>query len=218
MTETIFYIIETYGAAGVFGLILLENLFPPIPSEVLLTFGGFMTTKTALALPEVIFGATLGSVIGALILYWVGTLMDEERLCGFARGWGRHLGLHEEDIRRTLDKYAQGQEKTVFFCRMVPILRSLISIPAGMAHMKLSRFLLLTTVGILCWNTILCSAGAALGDAWALLLDYTGFYNSLVVLVMGATFGWFAVKRLLRRCKEKKRAATPKAEFGETVQ
>ena len=75
-----------------------------------------------------------------------------------------------------------------------------------MAHMKLSRFLVLTTVGSLCWNTILCGAGAALGDAWAMLLDYTGFYNSIVVLVMGATMGWFAIKRLLRSVKEKKQA------------
>ncbi|MEG0803575.1 MAG: DedA family protein [Pygmaiobacter sp.] len=201
MMQTVFHIIEAYGAVGVFGLIFIENIFPPIPSEVLLTFSGFMTTQTQLGLCAVIFAASAGSIAGALVLYGAGTLLDEERLCRFARGGGRHFGLREQDIRRTLARYAAGQEKTVFFCRMVPILRSLISVPAGMAHMPLVRFVLLTGAGSLCWNTLLCCAGALLGDAWMLLVRYTGFYTSLVVLALCGAGLWMMVKRLLTRKK-----------------
>ena len=199
MTQMVEQVVGRFGAWGVFFLILLENVFPPIPSEVLLTFSGFLTTRTMMGLPAVIGAATAGSVAGALVLYRIGTLADEERLCAFCRGKGRFLGLHEEDVRRTLARYAADQDKTVFFCRMVPILRSLISVPAGMAHMKLGRFLALTTAGSLCWNTVLCSAGAALGDAWMLLLDCTDFYTSIVILALAAAAAWAVLKKLKKR-------------------
>lgn len=198
-------IVARFGAWGVFFLILLENVFPPIPSEVLLTFSGFLTTRTVLGLPAVIWAATAGSVVGAVILYRIGTLADEERLCAFCRGKGRFLGMHEEDVRRTLAKYAADQDKTVFFCRMVPILRSLISVPAGMAHMPMGRFLLLTSAGSLCWNTALCCAGAALGDAWLLLLDYTDFYTSLVLLAICGAAIWAILKKIVKNRTNKQK-------------
>lgn len=204
MTGLVLPILERFGAFGVFFLILLENVFPPIPSEVLLTFSGFLTTRTALTLPVVIGAATAGSLAGALVLYGVGRLVDEARLCRFCRGGGRFLGLHEEDVHRTLARYAAGADRTVFFCRMVPILRSLISIPAGMARMPLGRFLVLTCAGSLCWNALLCSAGAALGDAWMLLLRYTDFYTALTLTVLAV-----AAAGLLLRAVRRRKAAGP---------
>lgn len=206
MIKIVEQVVARWGAWGIFALILLENVFPPIPSEVLLTFSGFLTTRTPLALPVVILAATGGSVAGALILYRIGRMADEERLCRFCAGKGRFLGLQEKDVRRALARYSKDADKTVFFCRMVPILRSLISIPAGMAHMPIIRFLLLTCAGSLCWNTLLCGAGAALGDAWALLLRCTDFYTSLVIVLALGAACWAAAKRVV-----KKHAAKPLA-------
>ena len=140
MQSIILRAMEQYGAAGVFFLIFLENIFPPIPSEVILTFGGFLTTRSSLAAVSVILAATLGSVLGAIVLYGVGTLLDRGRLLSLTRRWGHWLGLEEAELIRSLDTYERYQKKTVFLCRMVPILRSLISIPAGMAHMPLPPF------------------------------------------------------------------------------
>ena len=199
VTDWILTLTGRYGAAGVFALIFLENIFPPIPSEVLLTFSGFLTTRTNMHLWQVILGATFGSLAGALALYWIGTLASEERLCRFCRGFGRHLGLREEDVHRTLARYASQADKTVLFCRMVPILRSLISIPAGMAHMPIPRFVLLTSLGSLCWNSLLCTAGALLGEAWGILLRYTGFYSSLVWMLTIGFVTFFLLRRAIHR-------------------
>ncbi len=172
---------EQYGAAGVFLLIFLENIFPPIPSEVILTFGGFLTTRSGLSAVSVILAATLGSLLGAVVLYGAGMLLDRSRLLALAERWGRWLGFDAQELARSLDTYEKYQKKTVFLCRMVPILRSLISIPAGMARMAALPFLLLTAAGSLIWNTVLVFAGAALGDAWGLLLPYLDIWGNLVI-------------------------------------
>ena len=202
MNEIIYNVIELYGTMGVFFLICIENVFPPIPSEVLLTFSGFMTTKTDISLPEVILAATIGSLVGGLILYFFGTRIDAAHLCKFVNGKGKFLGVSESDITSTMEKYEKGQDKAVFLCRMVPILRSLISIPAGMAHMSLPKFCLLTAVGSFCWNTILCVAGAFMGDAWQLLLDYTGFYSSVLMMIAFSTIGIVIAKKVLGKSKK----------------
>ena len=197
MTELIAQTAARWGAAGIGVLVFLENIFPPIPSEVLLPFAGFLTTYTPLPLGAVIGAATAGSLLGAGVLYFAGSLADEERLCAFCRGKGRALGLSEEQVRRAVARYAAGAEKTVFFCRMVPILRSLISIPAGMAGMPLVRFLPLTAAGSFLWNLLLCGLGAALGDGWMLLSDWAGFYGALVRLCAAGCAVWLLARRFL---------------------
>lgn len=184
MQQLVMAAMTQYGAMGVFALIFLENVFPPIPSEVILTFGGFLTTRIPLTAGAVIFAATAGSLAGALVLYKVGTLMDRPRLLTLVRRRGRLLGFDPEGIERSLNTYERYQYKTVFLCRMVPILRSLISIPAGMARMPLVPFLLLTTAGSLLWNTALVLAGAVLGEAWALLLPYLDLWGNLALAVL----------------------------------
>jgi len=178
-------IMEQFGYAGIALVIALENLFPPIPSEVILTFGGFMTTKTHLTLPGVILASTIGSVAGAVVLYFIGFLLEVRRLERIVERWGRVLRVKKEDIHRADRWFAKYGYWTVFFCRMIPLVRSLISIPAGMARMKFGLFLLFTTIGTLIWNTVLVYLGAALGESWESIVHYMDMYSHFTYAVIG---------------------------------
>ncbi|KHF32577.1 SNARE associated Golgi protein [Paenibacillus sp. P1XP2] len=117
-------IMEQFGYAGIALVIALENLFPPIPSEVILTFGGFMTTKTHLTVPGVILASTIGSVAGAVVLYLIGLLLEVRRLERIVERWGHVLRVKKEDIHRADRWFAKYGYWTVFFCRMIPLVRS----------------------------------------------------------------------------------------------
>jgi alkaline phosphatase len=185
MQQWIFHIMSRYGYMGIAGLIGIENLFPPIPSEVILTFGGFMTTCTDLCFTGVVLAATLGSLIGAIILYSLGYLLSYEKLCRILSGrTGRILHLYPSDIEKAVVKFNQKGNYTVFFCRFIPIVRSLISIPAGCAKMKLLPFLVLTALGSFLWNTVLVYLGALAGKSWQRIAAYMGTYSSLVLVVL----------------------------------
>ena len=174
-----------FGYFGVLFLIMLENIFPPIPSEVILTFGGFMTTKSDMTQLGVIVAATVGSVVGAMILYSVGLLIDVSRLEKIVDRWGHLLRLTRKDIHKAdawFDKYGPW---TVFFCRLVPLIRSLISIPAGMSNMNFPLFILLTTLGSLLWNGILVSVGVAVGDNWESIVYYMDIYSNIAYVLIG---------------------------------
>ncbi|MEK3882850.1 DedA family protein [Paenibacillus sp. PL2-23] len=186
MESWITEIMEKFGYMGILLLIALENLFPPIPSEVILTFGGFMTTYTSLTPLGVIVVATLGSLIGAIILYYIGRLLGVERLEGIVDRYGRVLRVKKGDIRKAdawFDKYGYW---AVFLCRMVPLIRSLISLPAGMSGMRLVPFLFFTTIGTLIWNTILVSIGTAVGGNWEQIVEWMDVYSNIAYAVIAA--------------------------------
>jgi membrane protein DedA with SNARE-associated domain len=192
-------IMEQFGYFGVFLMIALENVFPPIPSEVILTFGGFMTTYTKLTVVGVIIAATLGSVVGAVILYGIGYLINVEKLEKIIDRWGHILRVTKEDIRKAdawFDKYGYW---TVLFCRMIPLIRSLISIPAGMSQMKFPLFLLFTTIGTLIWNIILVMVGAAVGENWEDIVNFMDVYSNityaLIALGVILFIVWFIRKK-----------------------
>ncbi|MGI8384729.1 DedA family protein [Robertmurraya sp. P23] len=183
MEDWIFSIIENYGYLGVFLIIVIENVFPPIPSELVLPFSGFMTTKTELSVAMMIVASTAGSVVGGTILYYIGTILDVERLEKIVDRWGKYLQLKREDVYKAdawFDRYGIW---TVFFCRMVPLLRSLISVPAGMSNMKMPLFLLFTLLGTAIWNTLLIVIGAKLGENWTQILSYTEVYSDIIYAV-----------------------------------
>ncbi|CAM3236956.1 DedA family protein [Filibacter tadaridae] len=174
-----------FGYFGVFLLIMIENIFPPIPSEVILTFGGFMTTYSGMTRMGVIVAATAGSVIGAMVLYSLGMLIDVKRLERIVDRWGWILRLSRKDIHRAdawFDKYGPW---TVFFCRLVPLIRSLISIPAGMSKMNFPLFILLTVLGSLIWNAVLVTVGAAVGDNWGRIVQYMDIYSDVAYAIIG---------------------------------
>jgi len=136
MEKWIIEVMNTYGYIGIFLLIALENIFPPIPSEVILTFGGFMTTTTNLSVFWVIIVSTIGSVAGAIILYGIGVLLNVDRLERIVDKWGHILRITSKDIKKADDWFHRFGVWTIFFGRLVPLIRRLISIPAGMSHMN----------------------------------------------------------------------------------
>ncbi|EZX17808.1 hypothetical protein V070_02320 [Staphylococcus aureus C0673] len=184
MESWITSVMEQFGYFGIALLILLENVFPPIPSEVILTFGGFMTTKSDLTVLGVVVASTIGSVGGAVILYWIGRILNVERIERIIEKWGKYLKLTKEDVRKAdawFDKYGPW---TVFFCRFIPLIRSLISVPAGMSGMNQWLFLVLTTIGTLIWNLVLVLVGAKVGDNWHQIVNYMDVYSHFMYAVI----------------------------------
>ncbi|WP_394968438.1 DedA family protein [Candidatus Allofournierella merdipullorum] len=207
MEQFIVNVMEDFGYPGMALLIAVENLFPPIPSEVILTFGGFLTTRTALDVWWVVAWATLGAVAGALVLYGVGRALGGERMRALLAGpWGKRLGFDAEAADRAAGWFEKKGAKTVLFCRCVPILRSLISIPAGMARMNLVWFLLYTTAGSLVWNAALVHLGAAAGESWALLARRFSDGSGMVRWMLAAAAVVLLLRRLTKK-KDKKSAA-----------
>lgn len=185
MQNWIITIMNRFGYLGVAGLIGLENIFPPIPSEVILTFGGFMTTCTDLTFTGVVISSTIGSLIGAILLYGIGWILSYDKLCRILSGkTGKILHLYPEDIDKAVSWFDKRGNYTVFFCRFIPIVRSLISIPAGCAKMKMLPFLLLTTAGSFIWNTVLVYLGALAGKSWSKIAGYMDTYSTIVLIIL----------------------------------
>ncbi len=199
MEDLILNIINEFGYIGIFLLITIENIFPPIPSEVILTFGGFLTTFSTMSIWKVSVSATMGSVLGAILLYSVGRVLNIERIDSFVDSKiGKKLGLKKEDIKKASKWFNKYENKAVFICRFVPIVRSLISIPAGISKMKMNIFLPLTTIGSFIWNVVLIYLGRVAGEAWHNIVDYMDFYTTIVVIVFASItiiFGVVFVKR-----------------------
>lgn len=200
MEKIIIDIINNFGYIGIAFLVAIENIFPPIPSELILSFGGFLTTYTHLNVFGVVVSSTIGSVIGALILYMIGKKISKERLEKIIDGKiGKILRLKKEDINKTNKWFIKHGNKAVFFGRFVPIIRSLISVPAGASKMKLRVFLPLTVLGSAIWNTLLVSLGAMAKDAWQSVSNNFNIYSTIVgiiLIIIGIIFvSVFFIKR-----------------------
>ena len=192
MSYWMMHIMDAYGYLGIALLILVENLFPPIPSEVILTFGGFMTTYTKMNIIGVVLSSTVGSVFGAILLYQIGHLVPREKLESLLEGRiGKILHFKPEDVGSAMEWFDSKGNYTVLFCRFIPIVRRLISIPAGMAHMNLGTFLSLTTIGSFIWNLVLVTLGAIAGTSWQKAAECLGTYTQVarVVILVFALVG-----------------------------
>lgn len=205
--DALFYdFINQFGYFAVGALIFIENVFPPIPSEVILPLSGFFTTTTDMVLPLVIVSATAGSVLGAYILYGIGYVLSRERLMRFFETRPmRLLGFKGTDIASAVDWFDRKGQATVLICRCIPVVRSLISIPAGTARMNPVKFTLFTLVGSAVWNTILCSFGAAAGSAWMQVSEQAEWISDIVkyviiALVVIVAIFWI-VKRIIPNLK-----------------
>lgn len=189
MQDLIIEIMNNFGYIGIFLLIAIENIFPPIPSEVILLFGGFMTTYTSMNVIGVIIASTLGSILGAIILYYIGKILNKERLKKIITSKpGKILRLKPEDIDKADAWFDTKGNKTVFFCRFIPLIRSLISIPAGMSEMPMKKFLVYTTLGSLIWNTALTIAGSIVGENWTNILEIMDNYSHIAVVILAIIF------------------------------
>lgn len=202
MQDLIIEIMNNFGYIGVFLLITIENVFPPIPSEVILLFGGFMTTYTSMNVIGVIIASTLGSVLGAIILYYIGKILNKERLKKIITSKpGKLLRLKPEDIDKADEWFDTKGNKTVFFCRFIPVVRSLISIPAGMSEMKLVKFIAYTTVGSAIWNTVLVCVGAFAGDKKDYILSFLDEVSHIVLILIIIVFCIFVYRFYKTRLK-----------------
>jgi membrane protein DedA with SNARE-associated domain len=186
-------LIETLGPVGVGMTIFIETVVPPIPSEVVLSAAGVLINDGRMALVPVIIFATLGSVLGAAVLYQVGRSLGPRRSHAFL---DRLPLVKTEDVDRTFEWFERHGRPAVFFGRMVPIVRSFVSVPAGVVKMPWAQFLAYTTAGSLIWNSLLIGLGVALGDV---VNDYLQYFDYVIYLAVVAVVAWF----VYRAVKEK---------------
>lgn len=184
MQNFIITVMNQFGYIGILLLITIENVFPPIPSEIILTFGGFMCSLSELYVLGVIFFATAGSMFGAILLYMCGYYIKTERLLMFVRGkWGSYLHMKEEHIKKAQTWFDRCGKKAVLFGRFIPVVRSMISIPAGLVRMPLIPFLLYTTLGSFLWNSVLVCGGYLAGNHWESLVKYVENYSYVLLII-----------------------------------
>ena len=204
MQKFIINIMNNYGYLGVFLLILIENIFPPIPSELILLFGGFMTTYTKLNIIGMIISSTLGSLIGALLLYKIGTIFSKEKLKILISGkLGRVLKLKNRDIDNANKWFTNKGKKTVFFGRFIPLIRSIISIPAGINKMNISKFITYTLLGSVIWNLVLIILGHIVGRNWKVILKIFKLYSCFALLLLFILLIILIIKLYKNKSKEK---------------
>lgn len=199
ITEVARDAVTTAGYPGIFAAMVAENLFPPIPSEVVLPLAGFEVDAGELNFILVVIAATLGSLVGALILYAIGRYGGRP----LTLRWGKMLRVTERDLDRAEVWFDRWGDWVVLFARVIPIARSLVSIPAGMMRMGLGRFIFLTTIGSLVWNLILVYAGKQLGANWEDVTDAVERFGLplriAVVLIVLAGVWWLLRRRSAAR-------------------
>jgi membrane protein DedA with SNARE-associated domain len=201
-------VIENLGYWGLALLVALESMFPPIPSEIVLPLVGFLTGQGRMNYFLAVGAATVGSVTGALVLYGVGSYFGEHRARAIISSRGRWLGFKEEDVDKANEWFDTYGGIAVMTGRVIPVVRSLISIPAGLRRMALPRFVLYTMLGSLTWNSLLIGAGWILGDNWEQVEHYVGYLQYVViaaVLIVGILWAWF---RILKPWMESRQGQT----------
>ena len=199
-------VIEQLGYVGVALLVVAENVFPPIPSEIVLPFAGFVAQRGSESVIIMILAATVGSVVGALIMYWIAAFIGDERLHAFTRKFGKWVQIREVDLSRAEEWFDRHATSAVLLGRCVPLIRSVVSIPAGFRRMKLVPYLAYTFAGSLVWNILLIGAGALLGDNWERVGDVMSPIQKLVeltVVVAVVAFAWLRVRSLLQQRRAK---------------
>jgi len=192
---------QSGGYLAVFALMALENIFPPIPSELIMPFAGFVAARGDLSVVGVLIAGTAGSVAGALPWYYAGKVYGKERLEKFADKHARWLTVTHGDIEHAMAAFEKHGRKVVLFGRLIPAIRTLISVPAGLARMPMGQFLLYSTVGSLVWTGILAGAGYMLESQYEKVAQYVDPVSKAILIGL---LGWY----LYRVATFKKRAKT----------
>ncbi|MEV0391659.1 DedA family protein [Polymorphospora rubra] len=189
-------VIESMGEVGVGLLVALENLIPPIPSEIVLAMAGYLAGEGRVDVVLVTIAATAGSVLGALLLYWLGAAVGEDRL----KRWLDRVPLVDLDDLEKADRWFERYGRwAVLFGRMVPVVRSLVSIPAGADRMPLVQFTALTTLGSGVWNSIFVGLGFALGSRWQEIDRYYNYFDYAIIGLFVLLIAWWVVKKVRKR-------------------
>ncbi|WP_417788147.1 DedA family protein [Stutzerimonas xanthomarina] len=184
MFDKIVEIVSAFGYIGVFLLMLLENIFPPIPSELIMPLAGFVAARGDLNFIGVILVGTAGSVVGALPWYYAGAKLGQERMKRLAKRWGHWLTLSPEDVDKASGWFDRHGKAAVFFGRLIPAVRTLISVPAGIAGMSMTKFLIYSTLGSLIWTALLALAGYLLESQYEKVSEYLNPVSTVIVVLM----------------------------------
>jgi membrane protein DedA with SNARE-associated domain len=196
LTGWVASVIEALGEVGVGLLVALENLVPPIPSELVLAMAGYLAGEGRVNVVLVLIAATAGSVVGALALYWLGYALGEDRL----RRWLDRIPLVDADDLDKADRWFERHEKSaVLFGRCAPVVRSLVSIPAGANHMPLGQFTVFTAIGSGIWNTIFVGGGYALGSKWQQVERYSHWFDYAIWAFFAIAITSWIIKKLRKR-------------------
>jgi len=192
-------IISTMGYPGLYLVMFLENIFPPIPSEVVLPLAGSLTLSGRFSIGLITVVGMLGSLTGAFAFYGIGKWLGEANVRKFIEKYGRYAFLSTADLDRSLDWFNRYDDRVIFFSRMVPIVRSLISIPAGIATMHFWKFSIYTILGTALWSFLLSLGGRLLGEQWHLITDFVNTYQNIVLVIIGLLLAYFIFSRLLKK-------------------
>ncbi|MET7967745.1 DedA family protein [Micromonospora sp. NPDC005305] len=196
LTGWVATVIDSFGAVGVALLVALESIVPPIPSEVVLAMAGYLAAEGRFNVVLIVLAATAGSLLGALVLYWLGAALGEERL----KRWLDHIPLVDREDLEKADRWFERHGRwAVLFGRVVPVVRSLVSVPAGANRMPLGEFIVLTTLGSGVWNALIVGAGFALGSRWQEVDHYSHWFNYAIFAVFAVTVAAWVVKKVRRR-------------------
>jgi len=187
--------IQTFGYGGIFFLMMLESMVVPVPSELVMPFAGFLIEKGSFTFPLIILASTLGSITGSLIFYYVGktgghALVDR---------YGKYVLINHSDVKRTEEWFRKRGELTVFFARLIPVVRHLISLIAGIGKMEVKKFAFYTIIGAALWNGILAYLGFILGQHWEEVNKYTDQIDVIIVIVIIGFVVYFVYRHLKKR-------------------
>lgn len=195
LLEWITSVLESTGYLGLVILIALENIFPPIPSEIILPLTGFLIEQGKMNFIGALLASTTGSIIGALFLYFLSSKLGEHRVYKVADSYGKYLGLSKDDIQKSFIWFRKHGGKLILFGRVIPTIRSVISIPAGLAGMSMQKFILYTALGSAIWNAILILIGWALGEQWQQIYRHTKALENAVWIATAFGIGWLIWKK-----------------------
>jgi len=190
-------VISWLGYPGILILMALESMVFPIPSEAVMPFAGFLIAEGKFTFAGVIFFSTLGSIIGSLISYYLGALGGRPVL----KKYGRYILLNNHHLELTEKFFKTRGEITVFICRFIPVVRHLISIPAGIGKMNLPKFLVFTSIGAAAWNSFLAYLGYILMNNWGDVMEYSSVLDIFVILALVVAGVWSLNKILKQRRK-----------------
>jgi len=192
-------LISSMGYVGLYLVMFLENVFPPIPSEVVLPLAGSLTLSGRFSIWLITIIGMLGSLTGAFVFYYLGRLLGEERVRGLVEKFGKFALLSVDDFDRSIEWFDKYDDWVIFFSRMVPIVRSLISIPAGVASMDLKKFSFFTILGTALWSFLLAFGGRLLGEQWQLIAEFINTYQNIVLAITALAVLYFVISRLTRK-------------------
>ncbi len=185
ISEWVQEVIRTLGYPGITIVMFLEMVFPPIPSEVIMPFAGFLAGRGEMNIFLVILAGNIGTITSAIVLYYIGAWAGEPVVRRFVKKYGRFMMVSEKDLDRTLNIFDKRGELVIFFGRLIPLIRTFVSLPAGMNRMSMKKFVLYTTIGSTVWNTFLGVGGMILGENWEDLMELVDRYSKVTYAIIG---------------------------------